>query len=67
MSLRMTKKAGQRTMNRPLGWPDDPVVEDVRKIRQAIWNEAGGTIEGLLKLLDREVPPKRVRKPRRPK
>jgi hypothetical protein len=35
---------------------DDPVVREVRQARQALWNEAGGTIEGLLRLLDERVP-----------
>jgi len=46
--------------------PDDPVVREVRRIREQVWQEAGGTIEGLLRLLDREVPrrPKRRRRKR---
>ena len=57
-------------MKKQTSWPDDPVVNEVRKVRQEIWREAGGTIEGLLAWLDREVQPKpagkrRTRRPRR--
>jgi len=51
-------------MKKAKSWPDDPVVEEVRQVRQAILKEAGGTIEGLIAWLDREVPPKQLRKPR---
>ncbi len=56
-------------MRKTKSWPDDPVVEEVRRVREAILKEAGGTIEGLIAWLDREVPAKRPRKPRprRPK
>lgn len=40
---------------------DDPVVREVRGVRQRLWKQAGGTFEGLLKLLDETVP----KKPRR--
>jgi hypothetical protein len=40
---------------------EDPVVEEVRRIRTALWQEAGGTVAGLLRLLE---PPKAVKKPR---
>lgn len=29
----------------------DPVVEEVRKVRARLWKEAGGTPEGLIRLL----------------
>lgn len=35
---------------------DDPVVQEVRAIRQRLWKQGGGTFDGLLKLLDRTVP-----------
>ena len=40
---------------------DDPVVREVRQARQKLWQEAGGTIEGLLRLLDERVPKRRKR------
>lgn len=33
---------------------EDPVVAEVRAIRREMWAEAGGTIEGFLRLLARE-------------
>ena len=33
------------------GWPDNPVVDEVRAIRAEIWREAGSTPEGLIRLL----------------
>jgi hypothetical protein len=45
---------------------EDPVVREVRAIRQRLWKEAGGTFAGLLKLLDRTVPKRRAR-PKRPR
>lgn len=33
---------------------DDPVVAEVRAIRARLWKEAGGTIDGFLKLLAKE-------------
>jgi hypothetical protein len=35
---------------------DDPVVREVRRAREELWREAGGTIEGLLRLLDEREP-----------
>jgi hypothetical protein len=43
---------------------EDPVVAEVRAIRQRIWREAGGNIPGLLKWLDEHVPV--ARQQRRP-
>ena len=40
---------------------DDPVVREVRRARQKLWQEGGGTIEGLLRLLDERVPKRRRR------
>ena len=40
---------------------DDPVVREVRQARQKLWREAGGTIEGLLRLLDERVAKRRKR------
>ena len=34
----------------------DPVVEEVRRIRAQIWREAGGTPEGLIRLLNERQP-----------
>ena len=33
-------------------WPDDPVV---REVRRRLWKEAGGTMKGLRRLLDRKT------------
>jgi hypothetical protein len=43
---------------------DDPVVDEVREVRERIWREAGETISGLLNWLDEHVPrpPKRSRR-----
>jgi len=35
---------------------DDPVVQEVRAIRARMCKEAGGTIEGLMRLVREEVP-----------
>jgi len=47
-------------MMRKPSFSDDPVVAEVRAIRAAMWREAGGTVEGYLRLLDREA---KTRKP----
>jgi hypothetical protein len=47
-------------MKKKCSWPEDPVVREVRQIRQRLWKEAGGTIEGLTRLLDREKPARRA-------
>ncbi len=39
---------------------EDPVVHEVRQARQKLWNQAGGTMEGLLRLLDERVPKRRA-------
>ena len=44
------RKARKKTM------VDDPVVAEVRRIRAQIWKEAGGTAEGLIKLLNERQP-----------
>jgi|GEM_PF-6606769 len=31
---------------------DDPVVDEIRRIRARLWHEAGGTAEGLHRLMD---------------
>ena len=36
--------------------PEDPVVKEVRAARRKLWERAGGTFEGLLRLLDEIVP-----------
>lgn len=38
---------------------EDPVVEEVRTIRAELWREAGGTVAGLIRLLEQRKPPKR--------
>ena len=38
---------------------EDPVVEEVCTIRAALWREAGGTVGGLIQLLEQHKPPKR--------
>ncbi len=47
-------------MTRPRSVIDDPVVEEVRKVRQEIWREAGENTAGLLELLDRLMPRKQA-------
>lgn len=41
---------------------EDPVVREVRETRRKLWEQAGGTIEGLLHLLDQRVPKKRKKR-----
>lgn len=36
-----------------VSWPDDPVVEEVRRARRELWKQAGGTLEGLSRLVKR--------------
>jgi hypothetical protein len=43
--------------------PEDPVVEEVRSIRRALWEEAGGTVEGLIRIIEQQT--KRRRRPGR--
>lgn len=38
---------------------EDPVVEEVRAIRADLWRQAGGTVTGLMRLLDQGKRPKR--------
>ncbi len=38
---------------------EDPVVEEVRAIRAELWREAGGTVAGLIQLLEQRKPPRR--------
>ncbi|MFN0131634.1 MAG: hypothetical protein ACKVW3_03740 [Phycisphaerales bacterium] len=47
MSKRKTKPADT--------WPDDPVVDEVRRIRAALWKEAGGEINAYFDLVHREA------------
>ena len=41
--------------------PEDPVVEEVRSIRAELWREAGGTVAGLIRLIEQRKPSKRKR------
>ena len=45
-------------MKEPQESRDDPVVEEVRAIRARLWKEAGGTVEGLVRLIDADQPEK---------
>lgn len=38
---------------------EDPVVDEVRSIRAALWREAGGTVAGLIRLIEQCKPPNR--------
>ncbi|MCI0722292.1 MAG: hypothetical protein L0338_25465 [Acidobacteria bacterium] len=38
---------------------EDPVVAEVRRIRAELWRESGGTVAGLLRLLETRQGPKR--------
>jgi hypothetical protein len=38
--------------NSPRRSDDDPVVREVRAVRQKLWKQAGGTIDGYLRLMD---------------
>ncbi len=44
---------------------EDPVVAEVRAIRAELWREAGGTVEGLLKLIGAEHRARQRRRPQR--
>jgi hypothetical protein len=39
-------------MKRKISPSQDPVVEEVRKIRAELWGQAGRTVPGLIRLLD---------------
>ena len=43
-------------MKKPLGSHDDPVVEEIRAVRARLWKEAGGTVEGLVRLISSDRP-----------
>jgi hypothetical protein len=38
---------------------EDPVVAEIRRIRANLWREGGGTVVGLLRLVETRKPPKR--------
>ncbi len=38
---------------------EDPVVAEVRSIRAELWREAGGTVAGLIRLLEQGKRPRR--------
>lgn len=46
----MTKPEGMSPDSNSLGW-EDPIVAEVRVIRERIFEEAGGTLEGLVAML----------------
>jgi hypothetical protein len=56
-------------MRKEPSWPDDPVVREVRAARAELWKEAGGTIEGLMRLAKKRAAEirrsRRVRRGRR--
>lgn len=45
--------------NEQIDWQHDPVVEEVRQARRALWKQAGGTVEGLMRLVAKRVSVKR--------
>ncbi len=38
---------------------DDPVVAEVRRVRARLWQEAGGTVEALVRLMQEDLQPVR--------
>jgi hypothetical protein len=50
---------------RPLA--DDPAIEEVRRIRAEVRREAGGTPEGLIRLLDERQPRVKTQRPAKPR
>ena len=48
-------------------WPDDPVVREVREARAKLWEEAGGTIAGLMRLAKERASQLQKGKPKRGK
>ncbi len=46
-------------------WSDDPVVQEVRQARAKLWEEGGGTIEGLMRVVKQRVA--RIRRAAKPK
>jgi hypothetical protein len=43
---------GESLMIERLKTQDDPVVSEVRQARQELWRRAGGTLGGMIRLLD---------------
>ena len=51
-------------------WPDDPVIEEIRAIRRKLWKEAGGTVQGYIRLIQnlaREAPAAKQVQKRKPR
>ncbi|UCC31918.1 MAG: hypothetical protein JSU86_06495 [Phycisphaerales bacterium] len=46
-------------MKKRLRLAEDPVVAEVRSIRAELWREAGGTVAGLIRLVEQRKPSKR--------
>ena len=42
---------------------DNPVVQEIRAIRARMWKDGGGTVEGYLKLVQREAKEVQRRRP----
>lgn len=49
-------------MTRKRAIAEDPVVLEVRAIRNRLWKKAGGTFAGLLSLLDQSIPRRSTKK-----
>lgn len=47
-----------------VSWPDDPVVEEVCRARRELWRQAGGTLEGLNRLVKRLTEGKKAKSKR---
>ncbi len=54
-------------MSKATRWVEDPVVAEVRSIRAELWREAGGTVSGLIRLIEKRRPTKREHNPARSK
>jgi hypothetical protein len=52
-------------MSKKKQWPEDPVVREVREARAKLWKEAGGTFEGLQRLVAERVGPTKKSKPKK--
>jgi hypothetical protein len=54
-ALKPSKKAPARSKRTTaISWPDDPVVAEVRRIRAAMWKEAGGDFDAYFEMVKRE-------------
>ncbi len=43
--------------------PGDPLIREIREVRQRLWQEGGGTVSGLMRVVERSLADRKTGRP----